>query len=1267
MANQPKKYQKFVATAATATLVASAIVPVASAKSFTDTDSLAEVTKAELDRAVELGLMSGIGNEFQPYVYMNRGQVAKALAKYIAGQDDQTIAEYYETNELANNVKAFDDVPASTKDQELYQASLIVKHAGVFTGLNNKLSPASEISRQHMAKVLVNAFGLEATDEEVEIKDLDKAVAEHRDNIVILAQNGVTLPVEGMFKPADSVKRIQMASFLVRAYDAVAETTPAIDSVKSIDKDTVQVVLNTEVDAVKAENFTIEGGKVVSAELDKDNKTVTLKVSGLKYDTKYTVKADKISVDGEDTDFGSKEFTTVAASVMSSIKIEAADAAVTADGADNTVVTFSILDKNGNVDTNANNMVLAIESTFGNLANNRVTIKNGVGKVVLSSEFSSQDVVSRVTAQVIEASGDYKEQIGKLVGEGTVNFKASGAALDPNAITFSDAESNQADRVVLYFDKAVAPQTFVKFNETKGEFVTKDSKYKDEKGKFIKKQVMKDNVNVVVTQDGKEREILGFDEIDGNPRAIEVILAKEDVLRDNAKVQVKASIGKTNNDVEFNLTDARQPEMTNITPNGLRGVTIKFSESVHSGNFTIDGLYTAKDFDVKYGEFNAAKGDDHRDQAELTLKKSNKKEDRYFKAGQHSLTVTNLTDFAGLSDKANVSSTQTLPFVIEADTSAPTATVKVESPEQFRVTFDKIVDNEAAAKLFTDAFRVYDKDAKKYVKPSELTVDGKAVFAKTPVFAVQEFEGTAHDEFVVELTEDWTQLLANKQDAYYNYDFAFEIKKDAFENVANGITNSEFELHLSYTGSKLTEADNVSPTITAIDETSSDNTYIVTMDEPVKLPGKDNAGDTINTQQGQLPAIQVEFQGKDENGKHVAVKGELGHLLTDVEANKVYADNKGEDVSFYVSTGKGKETLTDLVNKGYSTEWKVVVRSISDDVGNTAATLTKDFKVSPTANSQFYFVSPDNDKELNKTLAQKVIAYDNTTGKDYLDITFSKAVVNTGGINDLTSQYNWTLNGKQLENVESIKVYDTDNNTKNGYERVVITFNDANVLKATQANNVVAVNKNLVSKDGSQLVGKNEIVALTQAGQPNFTQTPQPGTGYVVGDFSPVLTTNPVGGATILTIERANLPAALQAVEEFEVVLDGKKLGTLGVNEFDNKKVFGDFDKAISQEDLKKATLVPVGGTPTPAPGVTGQALADAGAITFVVNPVTTNTIATVDTTKLPADLAGATQLNVVVNGAVVGTLVPNEYDATKLYAELKLKEADIKNATFTK
>ena len=58
MANQPKKYNKFVATAATATLVASAIVPVASAASFSD---VAETNShaANINALVEAGIING--------------------------------------------------------------------------------------------------------------------------------------------------------------------------------------------------------------------------------------------------------------------------------------------------------------------------------------------------------------------------------------------------------------------------------------------------------------------------------------------------------------------------------------------------------------------------------------------------------------------------------------------------------------------------------------------------------------------------------------------------------------------------------------------------------------------------------------------------------------------------------------------------------------------------------------------------------------------------------------------------------------------------------------------------------------------------------------------------------------------------------------------------------------------------------------------------------------------------------------------------------
>ena len=57
MANQPKKYKKFVATAATATLVASAIVPVASAASLSD---IAGNTHEDaINALVEAGIING--------------------------------------------------------------------------------------------------------------------------------------------------------------------------------------------------------------------------------------------------------------------------------------------------------------------------------------------------------------------------------------------------------------------------------------------------------------------------------------------------------------------------------------------------------------------------------------------------------------------------------------------------------------------------------------------------------------------------------------------------------------------------------------------------------------------------------------------------------------------------------------------------------------------------------------------------------------------------------------------------------------------------------------------------------------------------------------------------------------------------------------------------------------------------------------------------------------------------------------------------------
>lgn len=205
----------FLASAAMAVVVAA---PVAQAASFTDV-APGEDTQ-DVARAVELGFMKGIGGSFMPYQEITRGQVVKALARSVAQQDNESVTSYVATNNLKETVAPFADVPATHRDQELYEASLIVKDSEIFSGANNQLATAKPITREQMAKVIYQTFNLEAHAQGYEVKDLHLAEAEYHEAIHILADNGITRPgLDGQFNPKDTVKRIQMAKFLVRAYD----------------------------------------------------------------------------------------------------------------------------------------------------------------------------------------------------------------------------------------------------------------------------------------------------------------------------------------------------------------------------------------------------------------------------------------------------------------------------------------------------------------------------------------------------------------------------------------------------------------------------------------------------------------------------------------------------------------------------------------------------------------------------------------------------------------------------------------------------------------------------------------------------------------------------------------------------------------------------------------------------------------------------------------------------------------------------------------
>jgi trimeric autotransporter adhesin len=262
MANQPKSYRKFLAGSVSAALVASAITPVAAAETPAFSDVPADSSHAEnIAKAVELNLLKGFEDgTFKPNQSITRGQVVKTLARYL-----ESIHGEVDTSD----VEPFADVPADYADQELYEASLIVKKFDAFQGADGKLLPNNKISRQAMAKVLVNAFGLEElTDVESKVTDLDQADEWAREYIQILSQHGVT-NVE-KFNPKSDVSRAQYASFLVRAVEAAAVdvvTVADIEEVTVVDTNTIEVVFNGELTEVNKEDFTIEGVEIESVEI----------------------------------------------------------------------------------------------------------------------------------------------------------------------------------------------------------------------------------------------------------------------------------------------------------------------------------------------------------------------------------------------------------------------------------------------------------------------------------------------------------------------------------------------------------------------------------------------------------------------------------------------------------------------------------------------------------------------------------------------------------------------------------------------------------------------------------------------------------------------------------------------------------------------------------------------------------------------------------------------------------------------------------------
>ncbi len=466
MANQPKSYRKFLAGSATAALVATAVVPAvaaeeAAASNFSDVPASSSHFD-NINKAVEYGLMKGYpDNTFKPDKSLTRSDVVKTLSRYLVDiHGDGDI-----DNIDLSDVEAFKDVPEDYMDGELYQASLVVKKYEVFTGANGNLNPSNLITRQAMAKVLVNAFDLELLDDaESKVTDNDMADEEFRSYINILSENEVTAVTN--FRPKEDTSRAQFASFLVRAYETTMDEMeiPGLE-VSYVDSTHLDVTIEGDYPELTKEDFMFNGDlEVMEVELltdaaaDEETTTTTYRLTTSEQEAGMTYnlvgfmgmdipEADQASVEAP----AAPEVTGVSAINSQGLAVDIAAVPVTG------AIQVKFSEKVDAESINVNN--LRVYKVDGNVpvsiaASNFSLSQDGLTATV---DINGAGLDKNTAYKVVVK--DCKTVSGEVVSEKTVNFNTSSVAVLTNAYFESVTTDNDnnaptgVDELNVVFDE----------------------------------------------------------------------------------------------------------------------------------------------------------------------------------------------------------------------------------------------------------------------------------------------------------------------------------------------------------------------------------------------------------------------------------------------------------------------------------------------------------------------------------------------------------------------------------------------------------------------------------------------------------------------------------------------------------------------------------------------------------------------------------------------------------------------------------------------
>ncbi|WP_338751907.1 S-layer homology domain-containing protein [Bacillus sp. FJAT-52991] len=256
MAYQPKSYRKFVATAATATLVATAVTPAfAASNNFTDVSAK---YKEAVDYLVANDITQGISEtKFGIDEQIKRVDAAVMIAKALK----LDTAKYPDSG--------FTDVPERAQG-----AVNALKAEGIINGkTDTKFGSADPLTRGEVSLILTNAYDLKG-DADLKFTDVSDR---YKDAVEALVANGITQgKSETKFGTADPIKRGEFAIFLYKT-ETLEKVAPTVTDVKATGAKTLEVT-GKDLQNLKTENITVSGNTVtaISANADGTKATVSL-------------------------------------------------------------------------------------------------------------------------------------------------------------------------------------------------------------------------------------------------------------------------------------------------------------------------------------------------------------------------------------------------------------------------------------------------------------------------------------------------------------------------------------------------------------------------------------------------------------------------------------------------------------------------------------------------------------------------------------------------------------------------------------------------------------------------------------------------------------------------------------------------------------------------------------------------------------------------------------------------------------------------------